>query len=86
MLSALVAVGLAEVILLWIIFCDGHVQAKDELNSAFRHLFSHVAQQHLCIKEDNFYSVNSEKGGIAEVYMMALHLAFGISDVIGIIA
>lgn len=56
----------------------GHVQAKDELNSAFGHLFSHVAQQHLCIKEDNLYSVNSEKGGVAEIYMM---VAFGLQRV-----
>lgn len=44
LLSALVPVGLAEVILVWIIFCGGHVQIKDELTSAFRRLFSHVGQ------------------------------------------
>ena len=42
LLSALVAIGLVEVMLLWIIFCDGHVQAKDELTTAFRRLLSHV--------------------------------------------
>lgn len=74
LLSVLVADGLTKLILLCMIFCDGCVQAEDKLTSAFRHLFSRVAQKHVCIKEDKFSRVNlvmySERDEVTEVYLV----------------